>query len=250
VKLELALCATLLATPGLGQWKRFIGGDADLPPAHDMPFFEQHPLARGKGETTPALKKIFDQAQPEGSEIGIGKVKADPTLVGRIGNYKIYDLLYTFDAEFSPTMRSVLVQAGPRQYHEILVQAVPYMGICQPAEIVHAGTQSVILAAYEDESMYRLPTEDYLVLGQAGVARLDMSALDEAEKSVVLPEGIRTWGPASSFDMAHMLYTIGTKRESEYSVKAACCVGRIEIPFRIEGNRVIAGSGKYIDHYF
>jgi len=249
VKLELILCATLLTTPAVAQWQRVIGNYTDVPPAHDMPFFEQHPFARGKGETSKALKEVFDQVLLPGLEVGIGKVKTELTMVGRIGNYKIYDLVYTFDAESSPTMRSVLVQTGPREYREILAQGIPYMGVCQPTEILHAGTQPLILAAFSDASMYRFPTEDYLVLGQAGVARLDMSALDKAEKSVVLPEGIRTWDPASSFEMAHMLYTIGTKRESEYSVKAACCVGRIEIPFRIEGNRVIAGAATYVNNY-
>jgi hypothetical protein len=250
VNLEFVLCASLLATPAMAQWERHIGNHTDVPPAHDLPFFEQNPCARGKAESSPALKEVFDGAMVMGAEVGIGKVKTELTAVGQIGKYTIYDLVYTFDEEFSPTMRSILVQTGPREYHEILVQAIPYLCILQPAEIVHAGTPSVILAAFEDGGMYRFPLRNYLVVGPSGASELDFSSLDKAEKTVVLPKGMRTWEPASEFDLANMLYTIGTELESESSVKTACCVGRIEIPFRIEGHRVIAGAAKYVDHYF
>jgi len=250
VKLVFVLCASLLATPAAAQWERHIGNHTDVPPAHDMPFFEQQPLARGKAESSPAIREVFEQVQAIGSEIRIGKVKTELTVVGQIGKYKIYELIYILDAGLSPTMRSILVQTGLRQYQEILVQAIPLMGTWERTEIVHAGTQPIIVAAFEDASMYRFPTRNYLVVSPSGVSELDFSLLGKAEKTVVLPKGMRTWEPASEFDLANMIYTIGTKWESEASIKTACCVGRIEIPFRIEGNRVIAGTAKYIDKFF
>ena len=250
MKLGLVLCASLLATPAVAQWERTIGSHTDVPPAHDLPFFEQHPCARGKGESSPAIREIFEQVQAIGSQIRIGKVKTELTLVGQMGKYKIYELIYILDAGLSPTMRSILVQTGLRQYQEILVQAIPLMGTWERTEIVHAGTQPIIVAAFEDASMYRFPRRNYLVLGPLGASELDLSSLDKVEEAVVLPKGMSTWAPASDLDLANMLYTIGTKWDSEFSVKTACCVGQIEIPLRIEGNRVIAGAAKYVDHYF
>jgi hypothetical protein len=118
-------------------------------------------------------------------------------------------------------------------------------GTLFPTEILNVGQQSLLKVKFDDGGVYHIVYEDYYVISQDSALLLDFEPVLQAV-SKVLPRDMVAWQPTSRFDVATLLLEIrAEKRDANMSPKVACCEGRVEVPFRIERGRVIAGEAKY-----
>jgi len=168
-------------------------------------------------------------------------------IVGRIGAFTVYELLYFSGGDESkPYLRSILVETAPNQLHEIHVQeAAGSLMTLFPTEILSVGQQSIIRVKFDDGGMYHIFYEDYIVIFQDGTVLLNFEPVFKAA-SLVVPKGMDTYQPTTRVDFENLLLTIETEKISrDVSAKVGCCEGHIEVPFVIKEGRVIAGKGKY-----
>jgi len=238
--LRVALCVIVIATTASAQWKRFVhmphGEWSDAPPAHNLAYFRLDPCLRSD-----AKDRIL-QCGVERSKT----IHTDLSFVGKIGPFTVYDLEYILnEGDAGSRVRSVLIETGPDQLHEIHVRGNIPLGTLFPTEVLDAGQQSLLKVKFDDGGIYHIVYEDYYVISQDGALLLDFEPVLEAA-SKVLPPDMVTWQPTSRFDFVSSLFEIRTeKKDASVGLKAACCEGRVEVPFRIERGRVIAGEAKY-----
>jgi hypothetical protein len=166
-------------------------------------------------------------------------------LVGRIGAFTVYELLYFSGPESQAYLRSVLVETAPRQLHEINVQEAASPMALFPAEILRIRQQSIVRVAFDDGGMDRIFYEDDVIISQGGTVLLNFEPVYKAA-SLAVPKGMDTYQPTTKIDFESLLFTIETEKTSRnVGAKMACCEGHIEVPFDIKEGRVIAGKGKY-----
>lgn len=161
--------------------------------------------------------------------------------VGTIGSFSVYDLFYYSNAgEASPYLRSILVGKSVSALHEIHTRENQFDGTLFATVIIRAGSDWLIKAKFDDGGKYHGGQEDYLILTDGGVVRLDFQPLFEAAKNI-LPPGWRTWPPASTYNFDKSIYRVGARTGSP-----GCCNGWVDVPFRIEQGTVVAGSATFI----
>jgi hypothetical protein len=110
---------------------------------------------------------------------------------------------------------------------------------------VEAGQQRVIKVQSEDGGNAHNVYEYYFAILKEGAVLLDFVQVFEAASKVV-PSEMVTYQPTSEFDLKSLLFRIeAEKRNVNVSAKMGCCEGRVEVLFRIELGRVVAGVAKY-----
>jgi hypothetical protein len=247
--LRCAVCILLMTATTRADWKRYLNArdgseevPNDSPPAHDLAYFRHHPCAR----SNPSDRILPCADTPSEIEDRL-TTHTTVRLVGRIDAFTVYELLYFSSAHKSqPYLRSVLVETSPNQLHEIHLQEADGSGMTLfPAEILKAGQQSIIRLKFDDGGMYHIFYEDYFVVSPAGAALLDFKPVfDAADRAA--PHGMSTYQPMSRFDFAALIFHIQTEKDDpNVSRKMKCCEGRVEVPFTIQGGRVLAGTAKY-----
>jgi hypothetical protein len=232
----------LASTAALAQWNRYLGtakGDwVDTPPARDLRCFRVDPCARSD------KKDRFLECPVSGKPNQYSLVTNKLRTVGKTGEFTVYDLMYFNTNDQESQMQSVLVGIGNGQLHEIHVR-VNNNGRLFPVEIVHAGNQPVVKASLDDGGMYHSVVEEYFLVSQRGASLLSFDPVSEAAAKA-LPGDLATYYPAHRLDFSTLVFWIGTEQlPLTMGPKVSCCVGHVEVPFRIEQGKVIAGEGKY-----
>lgn len=115
------------------------GAWVDTPPAHDLRYFQVDPCARRD------KKDRLLECSPTGEPNEYSLVTNRLRVVGKIGQFTVYDLTYFRADSGDAGLQSILVGTGD-QMHEIYFQQNNW-GILFPAEIVLAGQQPVIKAS-------------------------------------------------------------------------------------------------------
>ncbi len=164
--IRVALCMVLFAAACPAQWKRYAEtyerGGIDSPLAHDLQYFRVHPCSRSD------KKDRFTYCEEPPSEAETPTAGSDPhepPIVGKIGDFTIYDLEYFLGFDYpGPHMRSTLVETPGHQFHEIYMQESLSGGTLFPTEILKAGQQPVIKLKYDDGGMYHIVIESYFVI--------------------------------------------------------------------------------------
>ena len=212
-----------------GEW-------SDTPPTHDLTYFRLDPCIRSDSRD-----RILQCGEERAKAI-----HTDLSVVGKIGALTVYDLEYIFnEGDAGSRVRSVLIETAPHQLHEIHVRGNMPLGTLFPSEILNVGQLSIIKVKFDDGGIYHGVYEDYYVISPDGALLLDFEPLLQAAVKV-LPKDMVTWQPTSRLDFTFLLFEIRTeKRDAGVGPKVACCEGRVEVPFRIERSKVIAGEAKY-----
>jgi hypothetical protein len=98
----------------------YFGERSDSPPAHDLAYFRVDPCSR----SDPNDRVLQCGQQPTPMELNQRlKTRTKLRVVGKVGAFTIYDLLYFFSTgRPDPGMRSVLIETAPNQFHEIHVR--------------------------------------------------------------------------------------------------------------------------------
>jgi hypothetical protein len=243
------LVLTLLSMAGHAQWIRYVSGQLDSPPPHDLAYFRVHPCLRSEGP-----RRVIEGCglpPSQASELS-SRTYTKLNVAGHIGAFTIFDLQYYFNGPEDPgnpaqsDARSVLVQTGPDQFHEIHVMENTN-GTMIPSQIVRkTAGYSILRVRCNDNGMYRLFDEQFFAISATGVVYLDFSAVYEAAKQVV-PENMATYQAMCGLDFRAMTFYIWTERtDVNAGPKVACCLGKAEVPFTIRQERVVAGKARYI----
>lgn len=176
------------------------------------------------------------------------KTRVVVSLVGTIGALSVYDVEYVFDPGdiTRPNIRSVIVGTVPRGFHEIRVQTNGPLTTFFPLEILKAGSpQPIVKVKMDDGGNYHAVIEDYFVISEQGAIRLDFKSLFEAA-SKAIPSDMMMFQPTWRYDFDALVFHSETeKHDVTIGRKVACCEGRVEVPFRVEDGRVVAGEAKY-----
>jgi len=242
-----ALCMVLFAAASPAQWKRYAEtyerGGIDSPLAHDLQYFRVHPCSRSD------KKDRFTYCEEPPSEAELqrrAQTRTNLRVVGKIGDFTIYDLEYFLGFDYpGPHMRSTLVETPGHQFHEIYIEESLSGGTLFPTEILKAGQQPVIKLKYDDGGMYHIVIESYFVILDGVPVLLSFGPVERAAEEAV-PDGMRTYQPASGVNFTSLVYSIGTERlDANVGPKVACCDGQVTVPFRIEKGLVVAGKAEY-----
>ena len=162
-------------------------------------------------------------------------------MVGKIGAFTVYDLEYFGGDEPAPFLRSVLVETARNRLHEIHLWEILSGGELYPSEILHAGKQPILAVRSYEGNMYYIVDEEYFIISADGVLLLDFEPVMEAAGAVI-PADRSTHPGAWEYDFQSMVFQAQTEPNLTGLV---CCDGHVEVPFRIEQGRVIAGKATY-----
>jgi hypothetical protein len=236
--MRIVLYVMLVSTAAIAQWNRYVDGNWDTPPAHDLRYFQGDPCARSD------KKDRFLDCPME------PQITTKLRVAGKIGNYVVYDLMYFEANRQDSSVQSILVGTGHSQLHEIYVRdKIGTLGALFPVEIVFAEKQPIVKASLEDGGLYNSVFETYFIVSEHGVTLLSFTPVSEAAEKV-LPKDMMTYQPASSLDFKLLIYSIGAEQlPLTMGPKVSCCVGHIEVPFRIVQGKVIAGQGRYFSTF-
>jgi len=241
--IRVALCAMLIVSAAPAQWKRYVhtleGGGNDSPPPHDLRYFRADPCLRG--DKNDRVTKCGDE--PSGADLEQrSKTRTNLRLVGKIGAFTIYDMEYLFDLDYpGPHMRSVLVETPRHEVHEIIVQEKVPNGTLFPSKILPAGRQRVLSVRFDSGGMHHDVAEDLFVVLPSGEVLLDLKPVIQAAREAV-PRGMEIDPRSSYCDLKALVFRGTTGPDSMVS---PYCEGHVEVPFRIEHGRVLAGKAAY-----
>lgn len=174
------------------------------------------------------------------------KTRTNLRLVGKVGTISVYDLEYFFTDEGKwPDMRSVLVETGPDQFHEIEVDLNHVQSGMIPSVIIEADHQLILKVKWSDGGFYGIPHETYYLLAQDGETTTDFKPLyDVAER--VVPNNLVMYAPTLEFDWNALVFHVKTeKRDANIDPKVACCEGCVDVRFRIEKGKIVPGAANY-----
>jgi hypothetical protein len=168
--------------------------------------------------------------------------------VGRIDRFMVYDLESYFSPEVDADAverkvdrKSILVQSGPGQFHEIYVNEMgsPLAAI-YPTRIVKSGRQRILVSKSDDGGNAGIQYLDAFLILPNGSVHLDFTPVYEAAKKLV-PKGRQLWNPASNFDFEKLEWRSGTN--TDHGGKVGCCVGEVTVKFQIEPNGIVTAGG-------
>src|ERR1700691_1767340 len=120
---RLAVLAVLMTMPTLAAWERYVNTRElpDSPPPHPLAYFRVHPCLRS--DRKDRVLQCFADGKPPSTTFKL--IRTELIEAGKIGSFDVWDLNYFFDAGHSDInyfdMRSVLVQTGSDEFHEIYV---------------------------------------------------------------------------------------------------------------------------------
>jgi len=253
---RLFLWVGLLAPTTFAQWPRYVDGSErphDSPPAHPLAYFTADPRSRPDCER---LCRSLDLSWPSTAReaADLARTHANLRLVGKIAAFTIYDLDYFLGGnpwfgsddvnQGRPDLRSVLVNTGPEQFREILVQR-NLGGTIYPAVLLDAGQQKVLKTEYWSAGHPGSREEAYFAFSESGPQLLDFTPVYEAAAKVV-PENMNMFRLAEEFDFGTLSWTIPTEWLDARTNPAHCCGGgRIKVTFRLDPGRVIPIGAAY-----
>jgi hypothetical protein len=217
----------LTALPVLAEWKRYENqrmDKPDTPPAHTLAYFRANPCLRQDLRERP-------------SDCGDAKLnRADLVAIGKIGRFTIFDLSYNFDGDpdSTPAIKSILVQSGADEFHELyVVERYWTQGWFPNTEIVEVGSQQILRSVYRDGGLYSGNTEEYFAFSdEKGPVLLDFGPVYEAAARVG-----GGWNLAAEFDFPSQTWKSGI---NPGGARVTCCEGSVVVSFRIDpDDRVI-----------
>jgi hypothetical protein len=137
-------------------------------------------------------------------------------------------------------MKSVLIQTGADEFHEIYVidRPWPALGSVDESEVTRAGNVDILSSDYWDGGNQVLHTEaDFAFFDESGPIRLDPAPVQQAGQKAV-PGQI--WLSASGFDFPSLTWRAAVNMGGR---KVTCCQGSVTVSFRIERNGLIVPTG-------
>jgi hypothetical protein len=160
-------------------------------------------------------------------------------LVGDIRGFTLYDVLYFFGEDLSPSWKSILVRTQPDQYREIWHYQRNEGGIW-PSYLVKVG-QDTLLGLEDD--CYRVDiVQEYYWFGKDGPVRIDFSPVWEAAKSVA-PKDATVWhGYDGRTALPAGRIRVGLIRDP---VWRCCSGGIVEVGFELSGGRVAIKEARF-----
>jgi hypothetical protein len=245
VKMErLILLVLLAASPVSGAWERFVashGPKTDSPAAHSLAYFRLDPCLRRD-------EKRFIKECPQGlasTASDFPRPRTKLHLAGRIGRFAIYDLDTYFDNPYEPPdtvgRKSILVQSGPNEFHEIYVaQGVALGSRLYPTEIVLAGRRKIVVSRNNDGGHNSSDFQIAFVILADGCRHLDFEPAFEAARKAV-PKGKQLWFNDLHYDLAAMVVKCGTNQDGLGNV--GCCEGEVTVTFRIDESGAVVATG-------
>jgi hypothetical protein len=248
------LCVLVVAASARAEWKRVLsvgmGEQVDSPLVHPLVYFRVHPCLRV--DLKDRITECMASRTPELTD-RIQRTRTELYEVGKIGALRVYDLEYFTGEKESilgekargPDMRSVLVEAGPGRFHEILAESNWLYGTIYRARVVEIDHQPCIAVKSDDGGNYHFVTEYYFCVADGVPTRLDFDPVIRAALKAV-PDDEEAWQPTTDCGVDTLVYSVATeKKERTVGPKVSCCVGTIEVPFWLQDGRVVPGIARY-----
>src|SRR5580704_1101607 len=233
---RLSVCIALVGTTAFAGWQRradgWKGGFTDSPPSHPLAYFLVDPCLRPASD---ALVRALE-CTSHGAN-----THTDLVLIGKIGEFTIYDLWYSRNGFSYPDadVRSVLVSTAPEQYREIDVTI--RRGVTFPSsEIVEMDGEPILIAKSHDGGNHDRIDEALYMFRRSGPEQPDLKPVSKAATELMPANmSIRT----ATNDYAAMTYVVETYRNDlnlpTVSVKER---GRITVTYRFADGRAAVTS--------
>lgn len=247
--LSTVILVILFATAASAQWTRMVlsgkGGYNDTPPAHPLRYFTENPYVLDDGED------LCIDCSPTGRSLSAGRyiVEADVRPVGTIAGVNIVDVLYRVGlrADGKPTgvsWKSILIQTGPDQYHEIFhLQSASNGADPVPSSLNRVGDQVVLSTNNSDGGNSGGCVEAYWLVDASGARAIDFSALRPAIQARVPSRA--TFGTGCyALSLADQLVHAPVQR-ADAACRTCGGIGYVDAHFRLEGARAIPTDVKY-----
>jgi hypothetical protein len=240
----------LFATTASAQWTRWVvsgkGGYTDNPPAHSLNYFTDNPYALDDGgdlciNCSPAGRNLSAQTYI---------VESDVRPVGTIAGLNVVDVFYRIGRreDGKPTKvewKSLLIQTGPDQYHEIFHLQAPENGAEPlPSGFIQVGNQLVLSTKNSDGGNGGGCIEAYWLVDSSGAREIDFSALEPAIRARVPPE-TRFITSCYALSLGDQLVHAPVQRANA-ECNACGWIGHANAHFRLEGARAIPTDVEYI----
>jgi hypothetical protein len=239
----------LFATAASAQWSRVVasgkGEYTDSPPAHSLNYFTDNPYLLADGGD-----RCIDCSIVGRNLAKTYIVEADVRPVGTIAGVNVVDVLYRIGRreDGKPTSvdwKSILIQTGPGQYHEIFhLEAAEPGGEPVPSGFIQVGDQLVLSTKNSDGGNGGGCIEVYWVVDSSGARKIDFSALEPAIRARVPPE--------TRFRMNCYALSLGDQlvhapvQRANAECSACGWIGYASAHFRLEGARAIPTEVEYI----
>jgi hypothetical protein len=251
---RLFVSIALVGTTAFAGWERHgsgvKGGFSDSPPPHPLAYYLVDPCLRPASDAlTRNLDCTWDGAPPPSpaERERRANTHTDLVLIGKIGEFTIYDLRYSRNG-FSypdPDLRSVLINTAPDEYREIDVYV--RRGVMFPSsEIVEVGGEPILIAKSHDGGNHSWIDEVLYMFRQSGPETPDFKAVGLAVTDLKPPNmSILT----ARDDFPAMTYVVEMYRNDlnlpTVFVKER---GRITVTYRFVDGRAIVTGAKF-DRY-
>jgi hypothetical protein len=147
------LLVVLFSVPALAQWDRYLTGATDNPSPHALAYFTSSAcVSPGKYDRT--------------GDCSSYPVTTELKLIGHVGKFDVYDLVYSPQNPDQGAAQSVLVSALVESargvFHEIYFQLAMQVGAANtPTQLVHADGQNLLVEHYEDGGQHHTYEETY-----------------------------------------------------------------------------------------
>jgi len=240
----------LLATTASAQWGRQVlsgkGGHLDNPPTHPLQYFTVNPYVLDDGGD------LCIDCTLAGRNLSAKRyiVEADVRPVGTIAGLNVVDVLYRtgYRDDGKPTSvdwKSILIQTGPDQYHEIFhYQKAENGAEPTPSRIIRVGDQVVLSTKNSDGGNAGGCVEAYWLVNSSGAREIDFSALERAIRARVPPETtFTTRCYALSLD-GQLVHAPVQRANAE--CHACGWIGYANAHFRLKGARAIPTDVAYV----
>jgi hypothetical protein len=242
----------LFATAASAQWSRQVlsgkgGHPADNPPAHPLGYFTDNPYVLDDGGDL-CIRCSTLEGRNQSAERYI--VEADVRPVGRIASLNVVDVLYRtgFREYGKPTSvdwKSILIQTGPDQYHEIFhYQKAENGAEPTPSRIIQVGEQIVLSTKNSDGGNAGGCVEAYWLVDSSGARMIDFSALVAAIRARVPPASTFTTH-CYALSLEDQSVHTGIQR-ADAECRTCGYIGKADVHFRLDGARAIPTYVEYI----
>ena len=220
-------------------WERQVitatGIRQDTPAQHQRSYFTRYPSLRDETGAfcplcSPEKRLALARRQKE---------KAQVRLVGSIGTFSVYDVLYFFDDDPKPEWKSLLVRTELEAYREIW-HYQSNEGEIYPSFLVHTGDQTLL--GLKDDCYRQDIIEQYFSLGSEFPVRVDLNPIWMAAKAAV-PCKTEIWkGYDGRIDFPAGRMQVGLVTEPDWR---CCSKGTVDVEFKLSEGRIRATSATF-----
>jgi hypothetical protein len=243
---RLVALAALMTAPAVAGWERHVnGGGSDAPPPHPLAYFRVHPCLRS--DPNDRVLPCFADNKPPSEAFKLDRTEL--VAVGTFGKFKAFELNYLFDYELHDKgtldMKSILIQTGSDEFHEIyVVYGYPPPGGIGATAIVHVGQDQILCSGFWDGGAYSERAQVcFGSFDRSEPMFLDFTPVHEAARKAVPAGEGEIWDFASNFDFPLLTWRGGVNVGSGV---AFCCHGTVTVTFRFDATgRVIPTEAKY-----